>query len=227
FTRWGVPASRTLSAFVYERALDLLTVALLAALAVPSGRLFGIVLAFVAGLIGAVAAVAARPRWLLRLAARMRVMGWRRMARTGRMLALGLAGCRLWLTPRDMAVSFGLGLVAWGGVAASFAWLLHGLDVALPLRAALSTYPTAMLAGAASMLPAGIGTTEATIVALLALHAVPLGTAALAAVGIRFTTMWLAVACGFAAMGWLERRGPAQAGDGTGRATAPGSLRRS
>ncbi|WP_375574981.1 lysylphosphatidylglycerol synthase transmembrane domain-containing protein [Paracidovorax oryzae] len=211
FTRWGVPASRTLSAFVYERALDLLTVALLAALAVPSGRLFGIVLAFVAGLIGAVAAVAARPRWLLRLAARMRAMGWRRTARTGRMLALGLAGCRLWLTPRDMAVSFGLGLAAWTLTAASFAWLLQGLDITVPLRAALSTYPTAMLAGAASMLPGGIGTTEATIVALLALHAVPLGTATLAAVGIRFATLWVAVACGFAAIGWLERRAPGSA----------------
>ncbi|ABM30672.1 lysylphosphatidylglycerol synthase transmembrane domain-containing protein [Paracidovorax citrulli] len=206
FTRWGVPAARTLSAFVYERAFDLLTVALLAALAVPSGRLFGIVLAFVAGLIGAVAAVAARPRWLRRLAARMRATGWRRTARAGRMLALGLAGCRLWLTPCDMAVSFGLGLAAWMIIAASFAWLLQGLDIALPLRAALSTYPTAMLAGAASMLPGGIGTTEATIVALLALHAVPLGTAALAAVGIRFATLWVAVACGFAAIGWLERR---------------------
>lgn len=227
FARWGVPAARTLSTFVYERAFDLLAVALLAALAIPSGRLFGIVLAFVAGLIGAVAAVAARPRWLQRPAARLRAAGWRRTGHAGRTLARGLAGCRLWLTPRDMALSFALGLVAWGGVAASFAWLLQGLDAALPLRAALSTYPTAMLAGAASMLPAGIGTTEATIVALLALHAVPLGTAALAAVGIRFTTMWLAVACGFAAMGWLERHGPAHAGDGIGRTTAPGSLRRS
>ncbi|MDA8454913.1 flippase-like domain-containing protein [Acidovorax sp. GBBC 3334] len=217
FARWGVPAARTLSAFVYERAFDLIAVALLAALAIPSMRLFGIVLGFVAVLIGAVAAVAARPGMLLRLAARLRRAGWRRTARAGRTLARGLAGCRLWLTPRDIAVSFALGLAAWTAIAAAFAWLLQGLGAALPLAAALSTYPTAMLAGAASMLPAGIGTTEATIVALLALHAVPLGTAALAAVGVRFATMWFAVACGFSAMAWLERAGRAGAAVGETR----------
>ncbi|XAH23736.1 lysylphosphatidylglycerol synthase transmembrane domain-containing protein [Xylophilus sp. GW821-FHT01B05] len=205
FARLGVPAARTISAFIYERAFDLLSVVLLAALAIPARPLFALLLAFVAGMTGMVALTAARPGWLLRSAAWLRRQGWPRLARAGRTLALGLAGCRAWLRPADLLASLGLGLAAWGVVALSFAWLLDGLGIALPWRDAAAIYPTAMLAGAASMLPAGIGTTEATIVALLALHAVPLGLAALAAVGIRVATLWFAVLCGFVAAAALER----------------------
>lgn len=206
FARAGVPAARTVSAFVYERAFDLLCVVLLAALAIPALPLFAVLVAFVAGMIGAVVLVAARPAWLLRGAARLRRRGWPRLSRAVRALALGLAGCRAWLHPLDWGLSLGLGLAAWGLVALSFAWLLYGLGIGLPWRDAASLYPTAMLAGAASMLPAGIGTTEATLVALLALHAVPLGLATLAAVGIRVATLWFAVLCGFVAIGVLEHQ---------------------
>ncbi|GKS83850.1 flippase-like domain-containing protein [Acidovorax sp. SUPP1855] len=206
FAHGGVPAARTVSAFVYERAFDLLCVVLLAALAIPALPLFAVLVAFVAGMIGAVVLVAARPAWLLRGAARLRRRGWPRLSRAVRALALGLAGCKAWLHPLDLGISLGLGLAAWGLVALSFAWLLRGLGIDLPWRDAASLYPTAMLAGAASMLPAGIGTTEATLVALLALHAVPLGLATLAAVGIRVATLWFAVLCGFVAIGVLERR---------------------
>ncbi len=64
-----------------------------------------------------------------------------------------------------------------------------------------------MLAGAASMMPGGVGSTEVTIVALLAVFGVSTGQATLAAVGIRFATLWFAVLCGLAACGVLERRG--------------------
>ncbi|MDA8445098.1 lysylphosphatidylglycerol synthase transmembrane domain-containing protein [Paracidovorax valerianellae] len=206
FARHGVPAARTVSAFVYERAFDLLCVVLLAALAIPALPLFAVLVAFVAGMIGAVVVVAARPSWLLRSAAWLRRRGWPRVSRAVRALAMGLAGCKAWLHPLDLGLSLGLGLAAWGMVALSFAWLLHGLGIDLPWRDAASLYPTAMLAGAASMLPAGIGTTEATLVALLALQAVPIGLGTLAAVGIRVATLWFAVLCGFAAIAVLERR---------------------
>lgn len=60
------------------------------------------------------------------------------------------------------------------------------------------------LAGAASMLPGGVGSTEAALVALLSLFEVPMGIAILAAVGIRLATMWFAVLCGLCALGILE-----------------------
>lgn len=57
----------------------------------------------------------------------------------------------------------------------------------MPTFDGISVYPTAMLAGAASMIPGGMGSTETTIVFLLMStdSKVLLSTAALAAVGIR------------------------------------------
>ena len=85
-------------------------------------------------------------------------------------------------------------------------WLLGRLGVSIATLPAFGMYPLAMLAGAASMLPGGIGSTEAAIVALLLFVDVPIATATLAAVGIRLASLWFAIACGFVAAGVLEAR---------------------
>ena len=205
FQPLGVPASRVLAAFVFERAFDLMVIVLLSGLAIHDVRLFWLLLAFVITLLAVVYLVALYPRRLGRIAAILRYKNHSRMARVARTLKTGLAGCRTWLTPTDMAISLVLGLIAWGLTAMAFVLLLHRLGIALPLPTAAAIYPTAMLAGAASMLPAGIGTTEVTIVALLALHQIPVGVATLVAVGIRAASLWFAVLCGFTALGVLER----------------------
>lgn len=64
---------------------------------------------------------------------------------------------------------------------------------------ALALFPVAMLAGAASMLSGGLGSTEATLVALLTL-----GRAAL--VPATVATLWLATVMGMRAFGWLNAR---------------------
>ena len=76
----------------------------------------------------------------------------------------------------------------------------------LPLNLSFSLYPLAMLAGAASMIPGGIGTTEATIILLLSLAGVSIEQAALAALGIRVATLWFAMVCGLVSVFILEVR---------------------
>ena len=80
---------------------------------------------------------------------------------------------------------------------------LHALTMVLAL---LALFPVAMLAGAASMLPGGLGSTEAILIALLTFSGAALAPASLAAVGIRLATLWLATVMGMAAFGWLEWR---------------------
>ncbi len=53
------------------------------------------------------------------------------------------------------------------------------------------------------MIPGGVGSTEVSIVALLAMFDVPLDAAALAAIAICISTLWFAVVCGFGAVGVL------------------------
>ena len=83
--------------------------------------------------------------------------------------------------------------------------LLDHIGVALPWQTAISIYPIAMLAGAASMIPGGMGSTEVTIVGLLLAQGVNTTSATLAAVGIRITTLWLSILLGFLAIFTLTR----------------------
>jgi uncharacterized protein (TIRG00374 family) len=89
-------------------------------------------------------------------------------------------------------------------LALSFCWLLGRLGIDLPLSTSIAIYPLSMLVGAASMLPGGLGSTEATIVALLALNQAPLDVALLAAVAARLSTLWAAIAFGLVALVWSE-----------------------
>ncbi len=204
--RQGVPASRVLAAFIWERVFDLMAVLMLSALAIQRQDVFLSVLLFVVLLLGLLAGLAMRARTLSRMAARAQQLGLRRIARILRTLRAGLLGCRVWFTLPDAAVCLVTGLAAWSLTAGAFVLLLHHLNVSLPPLVAFAAYPLAMLAGAASMLPGGIGSTEATLVALLSWSAVPLATAALAAIGIRLATLWFAILCGLMAVATLEWR---------------------
>ena len=206
FMPQGIPAPLVLAAFVYERVFDLLVVLLLASMAISRLELFLVASGFVVTLIACVTYAACHPDWLSRAAAYLRQRGLKRLARILRVLRSGLTGCRQWLTPKDLATSLLLGIVAWGMTAGSFALLLVWLGIDIPLFSALAIYPLAMLAGAASMLPGGLGSTEVTVAGLLVYMGFPLGLATVAAIGIRLSTLWLAIAVGLCAMGALESR---------------------
>ena len=202
----GVPAWRVLAAFVYERAFDLMAVLLLSTLAIRDKDIFVFVLGFVVVFLAGIVFASLNPAWLTKASAYLRFHRLKKLARICMTLRDGLSGCCIWATPLDVLVSIVLGLLAWGLTSLSFVWLLDHLGVSIPILSALAIYPLSMLAGAASMLPGGVGSTEVTIVALLSLFAVPLGTATLAAIGIRFSSMWFAVLCGFVALSTLELR---------------------
>jgi uncharacterized protein (TIRG00374 family) len=83
-------------------------------------------------------------------------------------------------------------------------WLLNDLGLSIKPLEAFTIYPLAMLAGAASMLPGGVGSTELSIVLLLGIYGVSVSIATIAAIGIRFTTIWFAVLTGFICLGIVE-----------------------
>ena len=204
--RERVPPWRVVSAFVFERALDLVVVLTLSALAISRMDVFIAALLFVLLFLLAILLLVFNPRWLAQMAAHLRACRFKRLSRLSLALRDGLRGCRTWATPVDVLLSLGLGMIAWSLTSLCFVFLLRALDVPIPLPSAMAIYPLAMLAGAASMLPGGIGSTEVAIVALLSLFNLAPATATLAAVGIRIATMWFAVFCGFFAVGLLERQ---------------------
>jgi uncharacterized membrane protein YbhN (UPF0104 family) len=200
FGRLNVEGSRVMSAFVFERALDLVVVFCLATLWVVDTQMFVVAATFVLVFLVLVGLVIYKPMTLDALGMALIGYGFGRVGRLLRFVAQAMAGCVVWLRPVPVMSSLLLGLGAWCSIALAFVFLLNEMQLHVPFLAAFAAYPLAMLAGAASMLPGGVGSTEAAIVFQLQWHGVPLATALLVAVVIRLGTMWIAVVCGLFAI---------------------------
>jgi uncharacterized protein (TIRG00374 family) len=204
FGRLGVCADRVMAAFVFERALDLIVVFALAAIFIADTRMFWLAASFVALFLVALVVAGFYPEILMRLSVLCVQKQWMRSSRLFEFLANMLRGCRAWIKPLPMVISLMIGAAAWSLTSLAFVYLLYRLNIQMPWLAALSTYPMAMLAGAASMLPGGVGSTEAAIVTQLKWHDIETSAALLVAVIIRLGTMWFSVFCGFAAILYQE-----------------------
>ncbi|MBN4953517.1 TIGR00374 family protein [Stenotrophomonas maltophilia] len=211
FSRLGVPAQVTLTTFIYERALDLLVITALSLGAAHLIPLFGVLATVVLCLVLALCLVAClSPLQRAAIAVIDRLPG-QPVRRLARFLVAGTTSLRPLLRPGLTAASTACGLAAWLLTSAAFAWLCYALGIVLAWQYALAIYPLAMLIGALSFVPGGVGTTEAAIVLMLAASGADLDTALAAAIGIRLASMWLAVAVGMAATVALEARTPATA----------------
>lgn len=205
---YGVSSRSVVSGFFYERCLDLLTVMFLGVMFFTSSSFYPIVVVFVLLIVSAVLGCviySARIRLLARIPFRL---GYLRTA--GLLLYVSRVAYEIkgWCQWNILAQSVCLGLVAWISIALSLVWLLDCADllVMIPLEQAFALYPFAMLAGAASMIPGGIGATEAVIAVSLASFGVEISFAVLCAMVTRLATMWFSVALGFVSIAILEAR---------------------
>lgn len=197
--QYGASIERSLSLLMAERLLDLMTISLLALLLflapVPEMRWFPVI-----GAAGVLLVLAAcHPvsfTWLERLVRRLpsrklsglasRLPNFRHDLATlirGRLLAGGLA----------------IGLVAWLAEGIGLYLVALALDIPIGPAVAIGIYATAMLAGALSFLPGGLGSADATMTALLVIMGASLPAAAAATIIVRIATLWFAIALGGAA----------------------------
>jgi uncharacterized protein (TIRG00374 family) len=95
-----------------------------------------------------------------------------------------------------------LSLLAWGLEALAFYWILQAMGADVRLTLAIFIYAVAMLAGALSFMPGGLGSAEAVMLALLVSGGVGLADAIAATVLLRLVTLWLAVGVGMLALLW-------------------------
>lgn len=93
-----------------------------------------------------------------------------------------------------------LTLVAWTAQGLAVWLVCRELGLALDPLLATGFYALAMVGGALSMLPAGLGGMEALLTGLLVAHGAELGQAVGITVLVRLLTLWLAVAIGVAAL---------------------------
>lgn len=91
-------------------------------------------------------------------------------------------------------------LLAWAAQGLALWLICRELGWAIDPLLATGFYALAMVGGALSLLPAGLGGTEALLTGLLLLHGAALGTTLAITVLIRLLTLWLAVALGALAL---------------------------
>ncbi|WP_122857474.1 lysylphosphatidylglycerol synthase transmembrane domain-containing protein [Pseudomonas viridiflava] len=94
-----------------------------------------------------------------------------------------------------------LSLIAWSAEALAFHWVLGWMGAEIPLTFAVFTYALAMLAGALSFMPGGLGGAEAVMIGLLMFKGMPAADAIAATILIRLATLWFAVAIGAVMLG--------------------------
>lgn len=200
FARMGIPHERTLGVFVFERASDLLIILLLSLLAAsvfPTlGALAAVVLGFVCVLFGA----AAWPRLLNNLAGVTARIPCRLLRRPTHFFLAAALELRRCLDLPAFVRSMLTGCIAWGLTSAVFVGLCVGMGVQLDPIVALGIYPLAMLIGALSFVPGGVGSTELAIVLMLNRRGIATPDAIAVAIAARMVTLWFAIVVGAAAM---------------------------
>jgi uncharacterized protein (TIRG00374 family) len=195
----GCPYDRTAALLIADRLSDGLATTIVVALTIaafaklPAGAAGAIVFA------GALVVVCLWPGLLLHAlhAAFARLNRWPRVFVRARRAIRGL---QILAHPRIFAAALVMGAIGWTSEGLSFYVLLHALGVALAPAACVFIFAFAMLVGAASILPGGLGSTEATMIGLLSLRGVPFETAVVATGVVRVTTLWFAVSLGLLAL---------------------------
>lgn len=191
----GVPVSRSLGTFLADRLSDVIGVSLLGGIAglLQDGALN-------AAAIGGVIVGAGSFVWRAMMRYRfMENFGDRlpRWARRSSLLAIGAMQewASLW-RPHRVFFFTCLALLAYGVQAGVFAWYCSRLGLHLPVAQAVEIFANATLLGAASMVPGGLGTMEAALVAQLIHHGADMPVAVSVAIAVRLVTLWTGVLIG-------------------------------
>lgn len=192
---WGVPYPRSFAVFVSERLSDLFAVVLLSLLGLslyPDAMpmiVLGIALILASF-------VVLSQRRLIEWALHWIAERQGKLMVVARHLLHVLLEAQRCHRPGLLITATLLSLLAWGAEAVAFYWILQWMGADIPLVFAVFVYAVAMLAGAISFMPGGLGSAEAVMVGLLVLKGMPSADAIAATVLIRLATLWFAVAVG-------------------------------
>jgi len=196
----GVSYAQSLAALFVERLLDVLAMSLLALLILLARPDYAWLVAVAWALVLALGWLVTRA-WLPQ-----RLRDWGHGHRYGyqfERLARLLDSAATLLRPGVFLFGLGLGVLSWGLEGLSLYLIAQEVGVGISLATGIGIYAIAVLAGALSFLPGGLGSAEAVMGGLL----IAFGADSAAAVAItllcRIATLWFAVALGGVAVGIL------------------------
>ncbi|MET3106076.1 uncharacterized protein (TIRG00374 family) [Oxalobacteraceae bacterium GrIS 2.11] len=206
YLKSGIPLSTTAAAFFIERLMDLLAMIAIAMLALASSRAYANLIWVSALVICALFVVFAMTPWI-RVFEFAHAASWfpEKFRKITDGILRTLMSAQVLLKPQILCIGFVIGLLAWGAEGTGL--MLIGAiapGVAMDWGTAAGIYSIAIIVGALSFLPGGLGSTEAVMVALLAAHGYSLPDAILLTVVCRVLTLWFAVLVGWIAVAILR-----------------------
>jgi uncharacterized protein (TIRG00374 family) len=201
--RRSVPYAHTVACLVTERLLDLLAILLLSLLALVAFADYALWVVLPLAVIAVTLWVLHRRRLLEK--------AQRRVDHPQTLVTRGLQMCvHTWerafvlLAWRPLLGGLVLGCLAWGAEGASVYLIATKLGLALTLPLAIGIYAISMLIGALSLVPGGLGSTEAVMTLLLKLTGMAATTALSITLIARIATLWFAVGLGLICLWLLE-----------------------
>lgn len=204
--RHGITYAHTLSTFFVERFLDLLSIVLISCAAAFLFDGYGPVVVITGLVVFASLPILHSPL----LVSALGKLSTRYQGRVGQALEhMGtlLKSSAVLLKNRELLVGLLTGVLAWFAEAIGFWYLLHVLGQDVSPLMAVSIYGVAVLVGAISFLPGGLGGTEAVMTLLLISLGVDKSVALAATLICRIATLWFAVFIGIIVAGILALRG--------------------
>ena len=194
----GIPVSAVTGAFFVERLLDLAVMILLAVAVLAELQAYRAFLWVAVGLVGALLASVALVPWT-RVATHLMAVHQGKLVVALRPVVNMLVSARQFLAPGLLLSGLLMGLMAWGAEAVGLKLVADVVaPIELSIPAAMGIYAIAIIVGALSFLPGGLGSTEAVMAALLFAHGYTMPQAILLTLVCRLLTLWLAVV-----IGWL------------------------
>ena len=202
----GIPVSGLMAGFFVERLLDLLVMILLAMAVLAELQAYRQALWVAVGLVVGLMGMLAFVPWLWvaeRMASHRRASS--KLFKLAQSAVTMLGSARQFLKPGILFMGLSLGLVAWGAEAIGLKLVGDVISSApLSLSSAMGIYAIAIIVGALSFLPGGLGSTEAVMASLLYAHGYQLPEAILLTLVCRLLTLWLAVLIGWGCV-WALR----------------------
>ena len=202
--RQGIGYPHTLSCLLAERIMDALASLLLGTMALyffENVRWFGA--AFTACFLVVVFFIIYH-ELLIRLLDRLRVIKLKIFNRLLDAVPVFLARAKQLFRPGPFSAGLAIGLIAWSAEGIAFAWLVGELGGQASPLLYISIFCIALVVGALTFLPGGLGSTEVVLYMLTVATGLGGAEALTATLLIRLATLWYAVFLGLLSILWLE-----------------------
>lgn len=192
----GVSSDVVISSFIIERFFDLIVVLFMAStvfLIFPGFHIVAFAIMFILGIVFIFSANVRISKDMCRKLVKVKYF---RVARFSCLVYKVLMNINRRVSLKVSFICFTLGAAAWTCTSFILVYSCHMFSIDIPFFQIFSIYPTAMLSGAVSFIPGGVGATEAVIVFILNQYDTPIPIASTVALLVRFSTLWLAIIFG-------------------------------